>query len=306
MITAAKPLYGESAVALGLFDGVHLGHRRVLGKAAKCRALGLVPAAFTFETESFPKKHGKPFEYLCTDERKQELLKSFGIEYIYSPAFEEIKEMDGESFCREILVNTLHAKKVFCGRDFRFGRNASCGFNELLEAGKQMGFEAGLVDAVVTDGENVSSTRIRSALKSGCPEKAAELLGSAYAVTGEVVRGKALGRTLNFPTINQLFKKGQLVPANGVYLSRITNSCGVFYGVTNIGVKPTVTEENIPLSETFIFDFQGSLYGHSCITELLRFIRPERKFENIAALQRAIESDTEKARSLAELYKEGR
>ncbi len=292
-----------SAVALGLFDGVHLGHRRVLGGAAECKALGLAPAVFTFETESFPRKHGKPFEFLCTDKRKAELLSSCGIEHILSLSFEEIKGMDGDSFCREILLERLHAKKVFCGRDFRFGKNASSGFDELQAAGRRYGFEAILTEAVLYNGENVSSTRIRTALRSGEPETAAELLGRPYAVTGEVVRGKALGRTLDFPTINQPFKKGQLVPKRGVYLSRVENEYGVFFGVTNIGIKPTVTEENIPLSETFIFDFKGDLYGKECVTELLSYIRPEMKFDSITALRSAISADTETALSLAKQYK---
>lgn len=299
MINVTKPLLQESAVALGLFDGVHLGHRKVLEGAAKSEPYGLLPCAFTFNTETFPKKHGKPFEFLYTDESKSRLLSECGIKAIYSPTFSEICSIDGESFCRDILKGVLRAKCVFCGSDFRFGKDAGCGFEELVRFGREMGFETVLVDAVNICGNEVSSTLIREYLSTGRPETAAKLLGRAYEISGEIIHGKALGRTIDFPTINQSFKKNQLVPAKGVYLSQIQTSRGIFYGVTNIGVKPTVTSENIPLAETNIFDFTGDLYGEFCVTKLLRYLRPERKFENIAALKAAITQDCENARRLA-------
>ncbi len=300
MITVTESLSGRSAAALGLFDGVHLGHRSILEAAVKCRSEGLVPSVFTFNTESFPRKHGHPFEYICTQERKLILLEQCGIEQVYSPDFADIQEMDGETFCREVIVNTLHAEKVFCGSDFRFGRKAVWSFDDLKKFGMEMGFEAVLVDAVMHGGSEVSSTRIREHLKAGEPEKAAELSGRPYAVTGKVLHGKALGRTIDFPTINQPFRKGQLVPRKGVYLSRVHTPEGIYNGITNIGVKPTVSEENIPLAETYLFDFSGDLYGQDCVTELIRFIRPEQKFESITALRTAIAQDCETARRLAE------
>lgn len=300
MINVTKPLSQESAAALGLFDGVHLGHRKVLDAAAKSSADGLLPCAFTFSTETFPKKHGKPFEFLYTDESKQRLLEECGIKAVYSPSFPDICEADGESFCRDILRGMLNVRRVFCGSDFRFGKGAACGFNELSEFGRKMGFEAVLMDCVSLGGSEVSSTRIREYLRTGRPEKAAELLGRPYEISGEIIHGKALGRTISFPTINQSFERNQLVPAKGVYLSEVQTRSGRFYGVTNIGVKPTVSEENIPLAETNIFDFEGDLYGEYCITRLLRFLRPEKKFDNITALMAAISQDCENARRLAE------
>ncbi len=300
MITVTDSLSGRTAVALGLFDGVHLGHQRILRAAIECRNEGLIPAAFTFETRTFPKKHGKPFEFLATDRQKLILMEEYGIEAVYSPEFSEIQDMDGEQFCRDILAGRLNATKVFCGSDFRFGRKAGWGFRELAEFGREMGFEAILMEAVVYDGKTVSSTRIREHLRAGRPEKAAELLGRPYAVSAKVTHGRALGRTLDFPTINMPFEKGQLVPRFGVYLSRVTVPGGTYYGVTNVGVKPTVSEEEKPLAETYLFDYSGDLYGRECIAELLYFIRPEQKFENITALRTAIEQDCERARVLAE------
>lgn len=301
MINAARPVLQESAAALGLFDGVHLGHRKVLSAAVHCRADGLRPCVFTFNTETFPKKHGREFEYLYTQAHKEHLFEAIGIEEVYAGSFSDIGEMDGESFCRYILRERLNVRKVFCGGDFRFGRDAAWGFSELLKFGQQLGFEAICIEPVCIGGAEVSSTRIREYLRSGDPEKASELLGSCYEIYGEVIYGKALGRTISFPTINQSFQKGQLVPANGVYLSEVITPDGISHiGVTNIGIKPTVSTENIPLAETHILDFCGDLYGKRCRTRLRRFLRSEKKFENITALQRAIITDTENARRLAE------
>lgn len=300
MINVTKPLLQESAVALGLFDGVHLGHQRVLASAVQCRQEGLLPCAFTFDASAFPKKHGVELEFLYTEDHKQRLFEDMGIEAVLTVNFSDIKEMDGESFCRDILKVKLNAKKVFCGSDFKFGKDAACGFAELALFGKNMGFEAICVESVCIGDLDVSSTRIREYLNTGCPEKAQELLGRPYSVSGIVIHGRALGRTIDFPTINQSFQKGQLVPARGVYLSRVSLPDGrKYFGLTNVGVKPTVSDENLPLAETHILDFKGDLYGQYCTTELLCFIRPEKKFENIKALQTAIMQDIENIRRLA-------
>ncbi|MBQ8513915.1 MAG: riboflavin biosynthesis protein RibF [Ruminococcus sp.] len=297
MKLVTDPLCQESAVALGLFDGVHLGHRRVLAAAAGGREQGLVPCAFTFDTETLPRKHGKPFACLYTQSHKLTLLRECGMEAVYAPSFAALQEMDGAAFCGEILCKKLRAKRVFCGRDFRFGRGAGWGFEELCTFGAEMGFSVHEIEPVLLGGEKVSSTRIRAALKEGQPREAALLLGRPYAVTGAVMHGKALGRTISFPTINQHFVKGQLVPKHGVYISRVHTPLGTFRGLTNVGIKPTVSEEKIPLAETHLLDFQGDLYGAACSTELLEFLRPEQKFESIDALRRAIAQDRERAQA---------
>ena len=303
MNIVTKPLLQDSAVALGLFDGVHLGHRKVLAAAAACKAQGLLPCVFTFDTEGFPRKHGKPFAYLYPQKHKLRLLETCGIEAVCAPDFVRMQEMEGKTFCREILCTLLCAKKTFCGRDFRFGRGAAWGFSDLQEFGAEMGFSVHEIrPEYYFDGEKVSSTKVRAALRDGFPTTAAALLGSPYTITGMVCHGKALGRTIAFPTINQPFGKGQLVPRHGVYLSRVRTPGGVFWGVTNVGIKPTVSEERIPLTETHLLDFAGDLYGAECSTELLDFLRPERKFEDLAALQEAIAADCLAARRLSAFH----
>lgn len=301
MNLVTKPLCQGSAAALGVFDGVHLGHRRVLSAAAACKEQGLLPCAFTFHSATLPMKHGKPFSYLYPEAQKLRLLEECGIQAVLNPAFSEVQAMDGAAFCREILLGQLCAREVFCGRDFRFGKGAAWGFEELRRFGDAMGFAVHAVPPVELGGEKVSSTRIRACLKAGRPEQAAQLLGAPYTITGTVCHGKALGRTISFPTINLPFLQGQLVPAHGVYLSRNHTPGGSFWGVTNIGVKPTVSQANIPLAETHLLDFEGDLYGTACSVELLHFLRPEQKFENIDALCCAIGQDCQKARQLAAL-----
>ncbi len=282
----------QTAVALGLFDGVHIGHQAVLQAAVACKKEGLLPAAFTMQTPSIRVKHDEPLRYLYPDAVKQRLLKENGIVYVVSPAFEEIAEMDGETFCRVYLQQKMRAKKLFCGRDFRFGKRAAWGVADLQQFGRQMGFTVEVVEAVRQEGDVISSSRIRQLLSDGNVVQAARLLGVPYQISGVVQHGAALGRTLQFPTINLPFAAGQLVPLHGVYRTKVYLMDGsVWDGVTNIGVKPTVSEERIPIAETHLLGYQGDLYGQPCRLELLEFLRSEQKFSGLEALKTAIARD---------------
>ena len=250
------PLAQKSAVALGFFDGVHLGHRAVLGVAARCAAeQELLACAFTFAADSVPVKQGVPLSYLYTDTQKAELMQDCGIHGVYCPAFSELCGLDGEAFCRQVLVELLHAQEVFCG------------------------------------GEKISSTAIRQAIRAGKPEQAANLLGVPYHVSGRVIHGAALGRTKAVPTINIPFAAGQLVPRYGVYVSRTHTPQGSFDSITDIGVKPTVSEAQLPAAETFLLHFSGDLYEQPCRVELLHFLRDEQKFPDVDSLYRQIAQD---------------
>ena len=262
------PLAQESAVALGFFDGVHLGHRAVLGAAAQCAAAqGLMACAFTFAADSVPVKQGVPLTYLYTDAQKAELMQDCGIHGVYCPAFSELCALDGESFCRQVLVELLHAREVFCG------------------------------------GEKISSTAIRDAIRRGEPETAAGMLGTAYRISGSVVHGAALGRTRAVPTINIPFAPGQLVPRYGVYVSRTHTPQGSFDSITDVGVKPTVADAQAPAAETFLLDFSGDLYEQPCRVELLHFLRDERKFPDVESLYGQIARDQEQCREWLKNHK---
>lgn len=281
----------RTAVALGLFDGVHLGHRRVLEAAVQT---GLLPCAFTFTPGTAAAK-GAPGYIYGQAEKEMLLRERCGIRVICSPDFTDVCGMEGSDFAGDVLAGEMNAGFVCCGKDFRFGRNASCGAEELAELGKKYGFDTGTVEDVCLDGARVSSTEIRRLLLSGETERANRLLGEPYLILKQVVHGAQLGRTIGFPTINQIFEPGQLVPAFGVYAS-VTRTGGREYpSMTNIGVKPTVDYGGAPLAETYIHGFSGDLYGSSPEVRLLRFIRPEQRFGSVEELRAQIARDVQSA-----------
>lgn len=279
----------KTAVALGFFDGLHSGHRLVLSEAKKYAEKGFAPAVFTFNAESLEFKHGKPLEYIYTNFMKLEYLEMLGAKYVYSPDFDEIKAKDGEEFVRDILCRKMNAGAVVCGDNFRFGKNACCGAEELCRFGEKYGFE---VRIITLPPDAFSSEKYRNMLRAG---KVYELYQSsnAYTLCAEVVDGNHIGRTINFPTINQNFAERQLVPKRGVYHT-IALLNGRFYdSVTNIGVKPTVGNCDKPLAETHILGFSGDLYSTFVELTFYRYIREEKKFGSLDELKKQIASDVE-------------
>ena len=281
----------RTSVALGLFDGVHLGHRAVLKTAAAQKMNGLTPCAFTFPPESTA---GKNAEYIYSGKEKQMLLtSSCDIAKIFSPQFSEICMMDGDTFARSILRKELNAAYVACGKDFRFGKDAAWGIDELAGFGRKYGFTVQAVDDVCCGNERVSSTAVRKLLQKGELRRANLFVGEPYMIMKEISSGAQLGRTIGFPTANQLFSKGQLVPAYGVYASRTLYEGKWYPSMTNIGIKPTVSYGGAPLAETYISGFSGDLYGKTVQVVLLDFIRPEKRFSNLDELKQQIRRDVE-------------
>lgn len=283
----------KSAVALGLFDGVHLGHRAVLKLSAES---GLLPSVFTFSPDAVSEKNAAG--YIYGQEEKTKIIHSCGIEKIYSADFNEVRELSGEEFVKNILIGEMNAGFVCCGNNFRFGKNASCGTPELHELGRKYGFEVRTADSVKSDNEIVSSTEIRKALLDGNAVKAAIFLGNPYTISREVIHGAHLGSTIGFPTANQIFESGQLVPKFGVYASRAVIDGEYYRAITDIGIKPTVNYNGLPLAETHIIDFAGDLYGRKIDIEIMEFIRPEMKFTSIDELKKQISGDIEEATSV--------
>ncbi len=289
----------RTAVALGLFDGVHLGHRAVIDAALAQRGKGLSPAVFTFEPECALRKSGGSSGYIYTRTEKEILLyEQIGVDDIISPPFEHLCGFSGEEFAEEILGRQLRAAHVCCGDDFKFGKNAACGAQELIRFGKRFGFEVEVVGAVEYGGSVVSSSRIRELLLSGDIPAANELLGSAYFISAAVTDGNHIGRTIDFPTINQDFAEGQLVPRYGVY-GTFTNIGGrIFPSVTNVGVKPTIEGVRKPLAETHIIGYKGDLYGKNIDVNFKSFIRPEMKFGSLDELKGQINADIASAMNI--------
>lgn len=281
-----------TAVALGLFDGVHLGHRAVLKAAADQSENGLVSAAYTFVPETASYKNGSS-GYIYGMKTKLWLIGECGVKHMNFTYFELVRELSGEEFAGRVLHDKLNAAFVSCGRDFRFGCGASCGVEELRSFGKRYGFEVQVVEDVTLGGDVVSSSGIRRLLSKGSIEKANALLGRDYVISGSVADGNHIGRTIDFPTINQPFAAGQLVPAYGVYSGSTCIDGEVYRTVTDIGVKPTIGGERSPLAETHILGFSGDLYGRDIRVSLDGFIRPEMKFSSLDELKAQIKRDTE-------------
>ncbi len=285
-----------TAVALGLFDGVHLGHRRVLELVHAQRKNGLKPSVFTFATESVGVKHNTALNYLYPTPQKCRILQDCGMEWISHHPFAEVCDMDGETFVQKVLIERFSAAYVCCGRDFRFGRNAAWNVQDLQKFGQQYGFTVELAEGVLFDGQPVSSSRIRMHLKNGEIAQANALLGAPYTIEQEVVHGAQLGRTIGFPTINQVFAEGQLVPKFGVYASETTVDGVKYPSLTNIGMKPTVDYDGMPLAETHLIGFAGDVYGNVLSVSLERFLRTEQKFASVAELTAQMQRDLEQCR----------
>ena len=286
--------------ALGLFDGVHRGHRLVINTAVSlAQELGARSAVFTFRTDTVTSKgHDGRIEMILSDAEKRRHFEDLGVELLYSPDFEELKDMTAEAFVRDILVGLLGCRAVVCGSDFRFGRGAEGDCSSLELYGRIYGVDVRVCDKLSYKGEEVSSTVIRECIRTGKIEKANELLGYIFGLRLKVEHGRELGRTWNFPTINQTIPRGQIMPKFGVYATRAVIDGEIRYGVTNIGVKPTLRTYDAPLAETYILDFEGDLYGREIEIMLDKFIRPEKGFESFDALRAQIAKDTAKVRRI--------
>lgn len=286
----------KRAIALGLFDGIHLGHRHVLNAALEEKQNGFVPCVFTFPAETAAYKQAEGYIY-PTGLKEWLLRNECGIQEVFCPDFAKIRDMDGRTFAEKILAGRLEAGCVLCGRDFRFGRYAACDAEDLRKFGERFGFSVKIAADVQREGKTVSSGRIRRLLQEGRMECADLLLGGPYRLRDKVVHGARLGRTIGFPTANQIFHKGQLVPKFGVYASRTCVPDGTWYpSLTNIGIKPTVGYAGLPLAETYIKGYAGELYGETLQVCLYRFIRPERKFCSVDELMQQMQKDLEQCR----------
>ncbi len=291
-------------IALGCFDGVHLGHTAVIDKA-KEKSLALnVPLCIWSFAEPPKRFYAKDLVPLLSSAKlKADIIESLGADIYISVKFDkDIASVTAEEFFNNILAENLNAVAIVCGYNFTFGKGG-CGNAEILSSlCKSRNIEFIPVTSVNVDGETVSSSKIREYIKSSEIEKAALLLGRPYSITAEVVNGKHLGRNLGFPTINQKIDEDLCVPANGVYLTKATFTEHSYFGITNVGTQPTVYGSEV-IVETNIFDFSADLYGKEILVEFLKFIRPERKFDSIAELKNQVNKDIETAREMSKAYR---
>ena len=276
-----------SIVAIGAFDGLHLGHQTILDEVRRRSAeRGLVSAVITFEPLPRAFFSKVPVPRLSGVREKAEGMTAAGIRELLSLRFDEaLTCMSAEDFVHQVIVGRLAAREVWVGEDFRFGHKRVGDFALLTRMGAELGFTTHAVPPVLIDGERVSSTRVRTLLGESRFAEAAALLGRPFVIEGHVEHGKQLGRTLGYPTAN-IHLTERVSPVHGIFAVRIGIGEGPcsWPGVASLGVRPTVNEVAEPLLEAHLFDFSGDLYGMRIGVEFVRKLRDEEKFDGLDAL----------------------
>lgn len=290
--------FNNTVVTLGKFDGIHLGHQQLIRLAISYKKQGLTAVMFSFILHPGNLFSDKEFELIYTEEEKLNKLKRCGIDVLISyPFTEETRDMAPEDFIEKILVHKLDAKVIIVGSDFRFGYQRKGDVDLLKQWEETYGYQVIVCEKKKWKNDVISSSAIRKALKSGNLEAANAMLGRPYSIRGEVSHGRKIGRTIGIPTINLIPQPIKLLPPCGVYASK-TFIDGVYHsGATNIGYKPTVGDEKYIGVETYIFDYEGDLYGEMLEVELFEYIRPELKFGSIEELATQMQEDILKAKA---------
>lgn len=284
----------RTAVALGNFDGMHVGHMAVLEAAKSFESEGLLPVAVLFDEHSLKAITGKAPAMLMTVTERNRIINENGLR-IETLVFNEIRDLSPSAFVEKILVGRLGAAAVCCGYNYRFGKGASGTAQTMGEICGRLGLQCRVSGEVDVDRCAVSSTKIRGFIENGEIEKANKMLGRPFGFSSRVIDGDKRGRVLGFPTINQIIPEELAMPRFGVYQSVVTVNGEKFKGVTNVGRRPTVGTEKI-LSETHILDFDRDIYGENVDVRLIKFIRPEKKFSSFDELARQIKSDAKEVR----------
>lgn len=265
---------------LGGFDGLHIGHRRLLAQAKRT---GLPVGAMTIVG-------GKSTDSLFTPRERELIFREVGVDFVFELPFAEIKAMSPQAFL-ELLVAEFSPKRYICGEDFRFGAGAA-GTPALLRA---LGAEADVLPLLEKDGEKISSGGIKRRVAAGEVATAAELLGQPFFLLGEVVSGRQIGRTLDFPTANILYPNGKCAPKIGVYETRVCVDGRVYKGITNYGARPTFDNDEV-LTETYLDGFTGDLYGRELRVEFVRRLRDAQRFETAELLRAQLQKDIRQVR----------
>lgn len=290
-----------TAITIGTFDGVHIGHRKILDRLINnAKELNLRSTVLTF----FPHprmvlQKDSDIKLLNTLEEKKQILEDMGLDYlIIHPFTLKFSRLTATEFVRDILVNKLKTKKIVIGYDHRFGRNRNANINDLMAFGNTLDFEVEEIPAQIIDDVSVSSTKIRKALEEGDIKTANEYLGYKYMLSGTIKKGRGLGKQIDFPTANLFIEEPyKLIPKNGVYVVRARWNAKMVYGMMNIGFNPTVDGKKRS-KEIHFFDFNENLYNKKIQVELLDRIRDEVKFDSVEALREQLKKDKETSLSL--------
>lgn len=288
---------GSRGLALGNFDGVHLGHQQLLQAVVKeSKQRDLCPGVYTFLNH--PRKHQgeTTLKEITSLQKKAELFSKQGIkELILSPFNDEMKNMEPEDFITRVLVNQLNSKLIVVGFDYRFGKKAR-GNPEMLKAlGKDYGFQVCTIHPFNYRKEKISSSRIRSLIERGEVAVLEDYLGRYYSIRGPVIRGKGLGTTLGYPTANLKIDSNQILPKSGVYATFSKVDEKIYPSVTSVGHQPKFNDRSAEV-ESFLMDFEGNLYSRTVETIFVKYLRGQISFDSPEALRQQIEKDAKEAK----------
>src|SRR5207253_4896217 len=300
-ISELSKLRGPLFLAIGVFDGMHLGHQAVVSTSAEhARTVNGTPVVVTFDPH--PEKILRPDEaphLLTATPHKIALIRALGVRHLLIISFDKhFAATEPEDFVQQLIQHSKPLREICVGHEWSFGKNRRGNLELLKKLGAQFDFNVVGIPPVTVNSEIVSSTTIRRAIEGGDLKKAATMLGREYTILGTVVRGDDLGKKIGFPTAN-LSAHSEQFPPNGVYFAEARLDGSVYPGVVNLGYRPTVsTSKSERVLEIHLFDFDRDIYGQDVEVRFIRYLRPEQKFENVDALVRQIELDVHQARKL--------
>jgi riboflavin kinase/FMN adenylyltransferase len=300
-ISELSKLRGPLFLAIGVFDGMHLGHQAVISTSAEhARSVNGTPVVVTFDPH--PEKILRPAtapHLLTATQHKIGLIRDLGVGHLLIIAFDKrFAATEPEDFVQQLVKHSKPLREICVGHEWAFGKNRRGNLGLLKKLGAQFDFEVVGIPPVTMNGELVSSTAIRHAVQTGDLRKAAVMLGREYTILGTVVRGDNLGKKIGFPTAN-LSAHNEQFPPNGVYFAQAILSGVIYPGVVNLGYRPTVSSEKDRVLEIHLFDFDRDIYGRDLEVRFVRYLRPEKKFESVDMLARQIALDVKQARELA-------
>lgn len=292
IINTDKSIELNTAVALGNFDGIHLGHRKLIETMiTMSKSQNLVSSVFTFDYDFHGFKLGKSHTSIVSESQKEKILQCLGVEVLYIVDFcEKIKNMQPEEFVKEIIIKRLNAKLVVVGFNFKFGHKAKGDTNLLKELSEKYGFKLVVIPPVEKNSKLISSTVIRTLIQNGNIACANSMIGRPYSLEGTVVRGKGRGHKMGFATANLRCDADYVIPKFGVYDSFVVYEGKCYRSVTNIGANPTFSDVVFSI-EAHIIDFKKDIYGERIEIELLEFLRPEAKFDTVDDLITQVNKD---------------
>lgn len=292
--TTEFKLKEKSAVAIGKFDGIHLGHQKLLKQIIEWKKEGFQAVIFTFDPPPSVFFEQTTKKELTTQEEKRKLFEDMGIDVLIEfPLNRNTAATTPVHFIEQILVERINAKRIAAGTDLSFGYRGAGNCELLIREAKHYDYQVKVIEKVCLEGKEISSTYVRQEVESGNMELVTTLLGNPYRIQGTVKEGQQLGRTIDMPTVNLLPVSDKLLPPRGVYFSYVYYNGRKLQGVTNIGCRPTVSSNEIISVETYIYAFNEVIYGKHIVVELLHYRRPEMKFHGVQELKEQMQKDKE-------------